>query len=215
MRVEVLFRSHRYEEFDTSPQTCSEPYRGKGTAILMDWNLHIDLDPEGMGIVLVQHWYDGSVGSGQGTVRLGGVEVPVGAHKLGCAMLLVAPDELSEVVWLKKDGEKILWREGDDLINGERFFAMEQLCYSDAVTKSVNKRAVAVFDYLSNAHPDWDDEETARAMGYTASAIERIREMEYSQPETSEVFGTDEPEGDTGEPEDADGDGPAAAFDFS
>ena len=141
MRVEVLFRSHRYEEFDTSPQTCSEPYRGKGTAILMDWNLHIDLDPEGMGIVLVQHWYDGSAGSGQGTVRLGGVEVPVGARKLGCAMLLVAPDELSEVVWLKKDGEKILWREGDDLINGERFFAMEQLCYSDAVTKSVNKRA--------------------------------------------------------------------------
>ena len=70
-------------------------------------------------------------------------------------MLLVAPEELPEVVWLKKDGEKILWREGDDLINGERFFAQEQLCYSDAVTKSINKRALAVFDYLSNAHPDW------------------------------------------------------------
>lgn len=96
-------------------------------------------------------------------------------------MLLVAPEELSEVVWLKKDGEKILWREGDDLINGERFFAMEQLCYSDAVTKSVNKRAVAVFDYLSNAHPDWDDERVAATMGYTAPAIERIREAECSQ----------------------------------
>ena len=207
MRVEVLFKSHRYEEFDTSPQTCSEPYRGMGTAILMDWNLHIDLDPEGMGIVLVQHWYDGSARVGQGTVRLNGVEVPVGARKLGCAMLLVDPEELSEVVWLKKDGEKILWREGDDLINGERFFAMEQLCYSDAVTKSVNRRAVAVFDYLSNAHPDWDDETVAATMGYTAPAIERIRAAEYSQGE--EGFSDDEQEDDT-EGTEADG-----TFDFS
>lgn len=214
MKVEVLFRSHRYEEFDTSPQTCSEPYRGKGTAILMDWNLHIDLDPEGMGIVLVQHWYDGNTRSAQGTVRLGGVEVPVGAHKLGCAMLLVAPEELSEVVWLKKDGEKILWREGDDLINGERFFAMEQLCYSDAVTKSVNKRAIAVFDYLTNAHPDWDGEETARTMGYTASAIERIRAAECSQEEGFSDDGQEEQEDDTGGPEDG-GTEPAATFDFS
>ena len=56
MRVEVLFRSHRYEEFDSSPQTTTEPYRGKGTALLIDWNLYIDLDSDGKGIVLVQHW---------------------------------------------------------------------------------------------------------------------------------------------------------------
>lgn len=36
MRVEVLYKSHRYEEFDSSPQTSSELYRGKGTAVLMD-----------------------------------------------------------------------------------------------------------------------------------------------------------------------------------
>ena len=30
MKVEVLFKSHRYEEFDSSTQTCPEPYRGKG-----------------------------------------------------------------------------------------------------------------------------------------------------------------------------------------
>lgn len=181
MRVEVLFKSHRYEEFDTSPQTASEPYRSKGTAILMDWNLYLgDLDNQG--VILAQHWYDGS-GSGQGTVTLDGVAVPTATRKLGCAMLLVAPDELDDVVWLKKDGEKVLWREGDDLINGERFFAQEQLCYSDATTKSINKRALAVFDYLSHANPDWDDEKVARTMGYTVSAIERIRSAELSQEE--------------------------------
>ena len=30
MKVEVLFKSHRFEEFDTSPQTASEPFRSKG-----------------------------------------------------------------------------------------------------------------------------------------------------------------------------------------
>ena len=214
MRVEVLFRSHRYEEFDSSPQTTTEPYRGKGTALLIDWNLYIDLDSDGKGIVLVQHWYDGNPGSDQGKVSLDGTEVPVAVRKVGCAMLLVAPEELSEVVWLKKDGEKILWREGDDLINGERFFAMEQLCYSDAVTKSVNKRAVAVFDYLSNAHPDWDGERVAATMGYTAPAIERIREAECSQAEVFADESQDEQDDDTGEPG-GDGAEPAAAFDFS
>ena len=203
MRVEVLYKSHRYEEFDSSAQTCSEPFRGKGTAVLMDWNLCLD-DLEGSGIVLVQHWYDGAA-AGCGTVPIDGVSVPAAVRKVGCAMLLVAPDELADIVWLKKDGEKLLWREGDDLISGERFFAMEQLCYSDAVTKSVNRRAVAVFDYLANAHPDWTGEEVARAMGYTEAAIDRIRSAEIAQ---EDVLEDPEPEG-------TDGDGPTGSYDFS
>lgn len=192
MKVEVLFKSHRYEEFDTSPQTASEPFRGKGTAVLMDWNLYLG-DLEGKGVVLAQHWYDGSSSNG-GTTLLDGTKVPVAVRKIGCAMLLVSPDELSDIVWLKKDGEKVLWREGDDLINGERFFAMEQLCYSDAVTKSVNRRAIAVFDYLAKAHRDWDDETVARAMGYTASAIERIQNAELSQADGFEEEAEDDTE---------------------
>lgn len=178
MRVEILFRSHRYEEFDSSTQTCSEPYRGKGTNVMTEWNLYLGALEEN-GVVLAQHWYDGQ--HTEGEITLEGVIVPGAARKIGCAMLLVAPEELDDVVWLKKDGEKLLWREGDDLINGERYFAMEQLCYSDATTKSINKRAVAVFDYLKNVHPEQDDEEVAESMGYTASAIARIRDAEFAQ----------------------------------
>lgn len=179
MKVEVLYKSHRYEEFNTSPQTTSEPYKGKGIAVLIDWNLYLG-DLENQGVVLAQHWYDGS-GSGQGTVTLDGVAVPTATRKVGCAMLLVAPDELGDLVWLKKDGEKVLWREGDDLINGERFFAQEQLCYSDDVTKSINKRALVVYDYLAHVHPDWSDDDVAQSMGYTSAAIQRIRDAELSQ----------------------------------
>ena len=178
MKIEVLYKSHRYEEFDPSVQTCSEPYRANGINVLTDWNLYLGaLEEEG--VVLAQHWYE--VGGKAAQTVLDGVSVPAASRKVGCALLLVGPDELGNVVWLKKDGEKLLWREGEDLINGERFFAMEQLCYSDATTQSVNRRAIAVFDYLQKAHPDMQEDEIARLMGYTLPAIERIRSAELAQ----------------------------------
>lgn len=181
MRIEVLFKSQRYEEFDSSLQTCSEPYRKEGTAVLVEWNLYLG-ELETQGVVLTQHWYR-RISDDENTVEIDKAMVPVAQRKIGYAVQLVGADELPDLVWLKKDGEKVLWREGSDLINGERFFAVEQLCYSDAVTKSINKRALSVFDYLCLAHPQWSDEETARHMGYTVSAIERIRDGELAQTE--------------------------------
>lgn len=192
MRIEVLFRSHRFEEFDTSALTCPEPYRAVGANVLTDWNLCLG-DLEHDGIVLVQHWYDGTPGGLPSSVTIDGVEVPAAQRKVGCAILLVDSSELGEVIWLKKDGEKLLWRQGDDLINGERFFAMEQLCYSDAATQSVNRRAVAVFDYLRNASPELSDDDIAESMGFTTAALNRIRDAELAQ---EDVFGDEDEEGE-------------------
>lgn len=166
MVIEVLYKSFRYEKFDSSAQTNSEPFRAKGTNILTDWNLYLGALEEN-GIILAEHWYDGNPQHAGGQVTLEGTKVPAATRQVGSAMLLVSPDELDDVVWLKKDGEKLLWREGDELINGERFFAMEQLCYSDATVQSINRRAIAVFDYLKHAHPTYSDDEIARIMGYT------------------------------------------------
>lgn len=203
MKVEVLYRSHRYEEFNTE-QACSDPHGKEGVSILTDWNLYLG-DLKGQGVILVQHWYDGSPpqqGENRGSFRFDdGTMVTAAVRRPGCAMLLVAPDELDGIVWLKKDGEKILWREGDDLINGERFFAMEQLCYSDAVTVSINKRALAVFDYLKHVHPDDGDENVAASMGYTVSAIQRIQEAELAQPDHMAGDEEDTPEEESGETE--------------
>ena len=41
MVIEVLYKSFRYEKFDSSAQTNSEPFRAKGTNILTDWNLYL------------------------------------------------------------------------------------------------------------------------------------------------------------------------------
>ena len=122
-----------------------------------------------------------------GQVTLEGTKVPAATRQVGSAMLLVSPDELDDVVWLKKDGEKLLWREGDELINGERFFAMEQLCYSDATVQSINRRAIAVFDYLKHAHPTYSDDEIARIMGYTESAMQKSLRTRVSWTMTGKV----------------------------
>ena len=216
MKVEVLYRSHRYEEFDTA-LTCPEPHRKEGVSILTDWNLYLG-DLKGQGVILVQHWYDGTPpqqGENRGSFRFDdGTMVTAAVRRPGSAMLLVAPDELDGIVWLKKDGEKILWREGDDLINGERFFAMEQLCYSDAATVSINKRALAVFDYLKHVHPDDSDEIVAASMGYTPAAIQRIQDAELAQ---DDGYDDEEPdEDDTPEEEDGETEEKTAIpFDFA
>lgn len=206
MKIEVLYKNHCYEEFDSTTQTNADPYH-QGCNVLTDWILHLD-DLEHTGIILVQHWYDKKANSDN--VLLDGAQVPVATRNLGCAMLLVAANELDDIVWLKKDGEKLLWREGDDLINGERFFAMEQLCYSDSSVKSINKRALAVFDYLTNAHPERNRTEIARSMGYTMSAIDRITDAEIAQIKELDEYSDDTTESDDTENLIIDGD-----FDFS
>lgn len=194
MHLEVLYRSHRFEEFDTSSFICPEPYRSQGVNVLTDWNLRLG-DMEREGIVLVQHWYDATAAGQAATVTIDGVAVPAARRRVGCAMLLVDPSELGDVIWLKMDGEKLLWREGDDLINGERFFAMEQLCYSDAATQSISRRAVAVFDYLRAASPEASDDEIAGSMGFTVAALERMRDAELAQ---DDMFDDDDGEGGLG-----------------
>ena len=123
MVIEVLYKSFRYEKFDSSAQTNSEPFRAKGTNILTDWNLYLGALEEN-GIILAEHWYDGNPQHAGGQVTLEGTKVPAATRQVGSASLSVSPDELDDVVWLKKDGEKLLWREGDELINGERFSSM-------------------------------------------------------------------------------------------
>lgn len=176
MKIEVLYKNHQYEEFDSSTFVSQDIFP-QGN-ILTNWVLHLD-QIETKGIILAAHCYNKN-GCSDTTV-IGETAIPITRRNIGYAMLLVSADELAQLVWLKKDGEKILWREGDDLINGERFFAMEQLCYSDSGVISINKRALSIFDYLKNAHPDKDDENIATSMGYTLPALERIRDQELAQ----------------------------------
>ena len=91
---------------------------------------------------------------------------------------------------------------------------MEQLCYSDAATVSINQRALAVFDYLKHVHPDDSDEIVAASMGYTPAAIQRIQDAELAQ---DDGYDDEEPdEDDTPEEEDGETEEKTAIpFDFA
>ncbi|HEL0789907.1 TPA: hypothetical protein TU158_001837 [Streptococcus equi subsp. zooepidemicus] len=191
MKIEVLYKNHRYEEFDSSVHVSPNPYP-QGINVLTDWILHLDKIEE-QGIILVEHWYNTKTPNGDTVID--GIKIAVARRCLGCAILLVSAQEVDNIVWLKKDGVKILWREGEDLINGERFFSMEQLCYSDSSIVSVNKRALAIFDYLLKAHPEQSSEQIAESMGYTMEAIERIQNAEMAQ-KIEELVDVDDTETD-------------------
>ena len=140
MKIEVLFKDMHYEQCDSTTLVASDPWHGLGVNVLTEMNLYLD-DIEKDGIVLSINWYHGR-GSEQDTVDIQGHPTPVAARRTGCAILLVSSDEVKDLVWLKKDGDKILWREGNELINGEKFFAMEQLCFSDGQCISISTRAL-------------------------------------------------------------------------
>lgn len=186
MRIAILYKDHRFEEFDASTLTAGDPYRSQGKNILTDWILHLDNVTEN-GVVLVQHWYNANPNS-NARVTLNGLTIPVATRTPGYAILLVAVEELDNLVWLTKDGEKVLWREGNELINGERFFAMEQLYYSDAGTKSINQRAITLFNYLKNAYPERSDEDIATDIGYTLTAIHHIEDSELAQADDNDLY---------------------------
>ena len=180
MLIEVLYNNLRYECFDSTNQVATDPFSKQGVNVLTDWNLYLG-NLEKDGVILVEHFYDGfaNIGSAHDhTTKIDDIEVPISARKIGCALLLVSPDELENLIWLKKDSEKILWREGDDLINAERFFATEQLYYSDTQVQSYNARALRLFDYMNYLFPEQSQEDIAHQMGYTLSAINRIAEFE-------------------------------------
>ena len=69
---------------------------------------------------------------------------------------------------------------------------MEQLCYSDATVQSINRRAIAVFDYLKHAHPTYSDDEIARIMATpnppsSASAMQKSLRTRVSWTMTGKV----------------------------
>ena len=78
------------------------------------------------------------------------------------------------------DGELLVWRQGDDLINGVKFSGQEVLCFSDHTTTSINERALALFNYLRRAIPEDEktDDEVAGMMGYSVAALEAVLRAE-------------------------------------
>lgn len=187
MLIKVSYRSGKMDVFDTTSFCATEPFKSKGDNLLTEFLLLFDghtLETEG--IMLEVYWYNPKLR--EDTVRSGPNNLPHAARMAGHRIRVASKNELEDVVAVSMDGDMLLWRQGDDLINGLKFHNQELLCYADAVTASINRRALALFDYLRRAHPELSEDEIADRIGYTRRAIEAISFEESANIEISEIL---------------------------
>ena len=182
MNVYVFYDNGRVDEFDVDHFTLSEPFDGRN--MLTNFEVRFD-DLETNSLWLQAHFYD---------IRpeyREGIEVdttPVARRMRGWRFLLVDKSEMEHVAKIVVNGELVAWRQGEDLINAVRFHAQELLCYSDDTTSSINRKAIILHDYISNANPDiaGNEDEICRTFGFTRQAYERVVMAESVQPEPVE-----------------------------
>ena len=184
MLIEAFYDDMHYEQFDTSNQTVSDPWAKYGTNVLTEWDLVFD-DIENNGVRLVQWWYEGLRNYPDGKkniddlkmIEVRGVKTPLAERTIGFSACLVSPENLKHLMWLRRDGSLLLWREGDeDLVNGVQLILAEQLHYKNSEIASLNKRVYELYCVFLEQYPKMSNDEIASMIGYSERTINRIIE---------------------------------------
>ena len=187
MLIKVFYRSGRLDAFDTVSFCTSKPFKRRGDNLLTEFQLLTDSETLlSEGLILEVYWYDPCITDS--TRRSGQYNLPHAARQAGNRIRLASRSEIEDIVLITVDGELMLWRQGEYLINGVKFKNQEILCYSNEVTASINRRALALYDYVRNANPKLNEEQAASLLGYTKEAIDDISFAESANAEFAEDF---------------------------
>ncbi len=175
MNIQVYYDRGRVDEFDTDHLTMPQPFDGNN--MLTNYEVRFDnLDTESLW--LQAHFYD--IRPEYRRVE-NTDETPVARRMRGWRFLLVDQSELKHVVKIMVNKEMAAWRQGGCLINGIKFNAAAMECYSDELSTSINKKAIAVHDYLGNAMDATSEDKLCALFGFTRTAFEQVREAECRQ----------------------------------
>lgn len=187
MLIKVFYRSGRLDAFDTVSFCTAEPYRNRGDNLLTEFQLLTDGDTlAAEGLMLEVFWYDPRIK--EDTTRSGRYGLPHASRQAGNRIRLASKSELADIVLVTVDGELLLWRQGEHLINGVMFKNQEILCYSNDAIASINRRALALYDYIRNANPTLNEDEAAALLGYTKDAIDDISFAESANTDFADDF---------------------------
>lgn len=184
MNITVYYQSGRIDSFSTENFCAQEPFKSEGTNITTEFQLRLDLLYE-EGLLLEVFWYDANISNSSVSSKNDevGIKIPHASRMRGRRVRLVSHRELADIAKIVCDGELLVWRQGSELINGIKFFGQELLCFSDATTTSINRRALNIFEYLKNANPGLPGENIAKMMGYSKDAIDTIKADETANEE--------------------------------
>jgi hypothetical protein len=191
--IKVYYLSGLIDFFSFDQFVAKEPLKnpsGAAQNLLTEFRLRLD-ELEREGLVVETWWHDTTTERANRTTEVidrgDGKTFSVDFYhailRPWRKVRLIARSELGDVSKIVVDGEVVVWRQGDDLINGVRFYAAELLYFSNPVTASTNRKALEMFDYIKNAHRDMSDEDIADMLGYSWKAFEQILGQEKSQLE--------------------------------
>lgn len=172
MKIHIRYENNRLDIFDTTAFTKAEPFDGEN----MLTNFEVRVDALGnTGLWLMAHRYE----IGEAYLKQApDDETPTARRKRGWRFLLSEADELASIESVSIDGEVTLMRIEGELADMIRLNQMCALWLSDSAGLCIAQRAVLLFDALCKAYPDEsaDDEAIARMCGFSARAMDILRE---------------------------------------
>ncbi|MDR1016674.1 MAG: hypothetical protein LBL67_04340 [Coriobacteriales bacterium] len=199
MKVNVYFENGRVNIFDTDCYTTKDPIKGEQN-VVTEFQLTLDTIHE-TGLCLDVYFHDAPGGSGGESPHYAEVEhtpgrftkIPYSNNLLCCRTALVGKDEVDYITQVTVDDELVLWKQGGELINANKFKAQELLCYSSPAVASYNAKVAELFRYLQQANLGISDEEIADKLGYTPKALQKALADEEANLATEEADAEDGP----------------------
>ena len=171
MKVQVKYRNGRLDVFDTDSHTPAQPF---GDACMLA-NYEVRFDDLERGLWLQAHFYEADPSFKDG---LEDNVVPVGRRSMGWRFLLAEPGELDEVEQVLVDGERMLIRMGESLVDVMRLDCVSSLLLSDGGGPSLASKLQGAVGVLMAFDSDIDDEAAAAFTGADWESYAWAREVQ-------------------------------------
>lgn len=174
MKVQIKYGSGRLDVFDTDSYTPAQPF-GDGCMLA---NYEVRFDQLEKGLWLQAHFYETDPRFKE---DLDDGAVPVGRRSMGWRFLLAEKSELSDVEQVLVDGDRMLVRMGEGLIDVMRLDCASALLLSDGGGPSLASKLQGVVDALRASDGVMDDEAAASLAGASWEALAWARELQPLQ----------------------------------
>ena len=174
MKVQIKYRDGRLDVFDTDSYTPSQPF-GDG-CMLANYEVRFDQLEKGCGCKRISTRRNRASRS-----QLEDDVVPVGRRAMGWRFLLAEEGELRDVEQVLVDGDRMLVRMGDGLVDVMRLDCASALLLSDGGGPSLASQLQGVVDALRASNDAMDDEAVANLAGASWEALVWARELQPLQ----------------------------------
>ena len=179
MKIQIRYSNNRLDVFDTDAFTKSDPF--SGTCMLTNFEVRIDALGK-TGLWLTAHYYDADSGYAK---QVSGENTPVAHRKRGWRFLLAEDGELPYIESVGIDGQTIMLRIADELIDMIRFEQMCELWLSMTDDGCIANRAVQLYDRLCQVFPEdaADQDLISRRCGFSSRVATELRAWYQGYPE--------------------------------